>query len=681
MQPPTCSQPMIHCPEPKPAYGRSEGQPVKQVPEVQVGIWRTHAGLLDALRSLEAAELASQLVLQRASTLRVLSTDIRHSSTFCRTTRRRARLEYSDTHHHLLPQLSQQRLESVGLNPRQIQAESTMAPTRPTPGGSSANPIDLTATRPATATMAGSGTGTSTGSGIVSGPAADSIPGTATITGMVDNPCPTPGISGISTLFNATPLTEFDLAVDRTLSQGPASPPAPAAAGGILSGRVTKTKSTPKKATPNKKTTPKIPTTTTTTAAAAPDSPTPGTGTGTSAGVDSPNPPKRGKASGLPSCLACRRSKARCDRVVACERCIKAGKECIMVLLVRVVIVVLRGTVRGKACRKTLFAWALIARTLIRRKDLAALVRHISVEYQEKHSDHSFLPPEVESYFAEQVALTPDVGLKADSLTRSELADSASDAAAALLTSLCPNLLTAKFASLIDPGLPVALGLCPPGSLRSLRDVQILHSDPELGFDLLVFARLFHATPNIRLLRLIQASCSQRLEEGLKLENVTDLELLSSCMSGDDLAHILRLCPNVQRLQYVCGPLYEYDQFTPHEAVTIVLEHSPKLQRFELDLTDWLGYDHWDEGDILEAKGVLERNRAVECVFRPDYDIHKCHHFVSNGSRDSGGIQACSAVSLSVREILARLRAGRPPETTPPVTHHSSRNSRTRLQY
>ena len=153
-----------------------------------------------------------------------------------------------------------------------------------------------------------------------------------------------------------------------------------------------------------------------------------------------------------------------------------------------------------------------------------------------------------------------------------------------------------------------------------MRDVQISHSDPEqeLGFDLSFFARLFRAAPNIRLLRLIQAGCSQPLEEGLKLENVMDLELLSSCMSGDDLAHILRLGPNVQRLQYVCGPLYEDDQFDPHEAVAIVLEHSPKLQRFELDLSNWLGYDHWDEDDILEAKAVLERNRAVECVFRPD---------------------------------------------------------------
>ncbi|KAK4142202.1 uncharacterized protein C8A04DRAFT_30159 [Dichotomopilus funicola] len=270
--------------------------------------------------------------------------------------------------------------------------------------------------------------------------------------------------------------------------------------------------------------------------------------------------------------------------------------------------------------QKTNLGWARLARTLIRRKDLAALVRHLFVEFQEKRSYHSFLPPEVNSYFAEQVALTPGVGLKADSLTRSELADTASEPAAALLTSLCPNLLTAKFASPMDPGLPVALGLSPPGSLASLRDVQILHLDPEFTFDLSVYTRFFRAAPNIRLLRLLQVICSQPLEEGLGLENVTDLELLISCMAGDDLAHILRLCPNVQRLTYVCGPLYEVDQFNPREAVAMVLEHSPKIQRFELDLAARLGYDDWDEDDMLAAKGVLERNRAVECDFRPEPD-------------------------------------------------------------
>ncbi|KAK4246185.1 hypothetical protein C7999DRAFT_15663 [Corynascus novoguineensis] len=29
-----------------------------------------------------------------------------------------------------------------------------------------------------------------------------------------------------------------------------------------------------------------------------------------------------------PSCLSCRKAKARCDRVMACERCIRANEEC-----------------------------------------------------------------------------------------------------------------------------------------------------------------------------------------------------------------------------------------------------------------------------------------------------------------------------------------------------------------
>ncbi|AEO58344.1 hypothetical protein MYCTH_2110669 [Thermothelomyces thermophilus ATCC 42464] len=37
---------------------------------------------------------------------------------------------------------------------------------------------------------------------------------------------------------------------------------------------------------------------------------------------------RNGKKAGVPSCLACRGAKARCDRVTACERCIRAGEEC-----------------------------------------------------------------------------------------------------------------------------------------------------------------------------------------------------------------------------------------------------------------------------------------------------------------------------------------------------------------
>jgi hypothetical protein len=40
-----------------------------------------------------------------------------------------------------------------------------------------------------------------------------------------------------------------------------------------------------------------------------------------------PNTPKKGKASG-PSCLPCRKAKSRCDRVLACARCLRAKVEC-----------------------------------------------------------------------------------------------------------------------------------------------------------------------------------------------------------------------------------------------------------------------------------------------------------------------------------------------------------------
>ncbi|KAL2169164.1 hypothetical protein VTG60DRAFT_6404 [Thermothelomyces hinnuleus] len=37
---------------------------------------------------------------------------------------------------------------------------------------------------------------------------------------------------------------------------------------------------------------------------------------------------RNGKKAGVPSCLGCRGAKARCDRITACERCIRAGEEC-----------------------------------------------------------------------------------------------------------------------------------------------------------------------------------------------------------------------------------------------------------------------------------------------------------------------------------------------------------------
>jgi hypothetical protein len=157
----------------------------------------------------------------------------------------------------------------------------------------------------------------------------------ATDPAAITSPAAGTGVfAGAGTLMDAGPATNTGMGATTNTVPGPTNgsvpgtptTPTSAAAGGVLSGRVTKGKTkttTPKKATPKKKA-----------AAAAAAATNPGNNndspSGSNAGTDSPNPPKRGKASsGLPSCLPCRRAKSRCDRVVACVRCVKADKECV----------------------------------------------------------------------------------------------------------------------------------------------------------------------------------------------------------------------------------------------------------------------------------------------------------------------------------------------------------------
>ncbi|KAH6857131.1 hypothetical protein B0I37DRAFT_412998 [Chaetomium sp. MPI-CAGE-AT-0009] len=106
-----------------------------------------------------------------------------------------------------------------------------------------------------------------------------------------------------SSAWNPIDLTDRPAPVPATPT-APATPTGTGTGGsGVISGRISK--STPSKSTPTK---------------AAKKA-------AIAAGSGSPNAPKRGRASG-PSCLPCRRAKARCDRIMACERCLKAGKEC-----------------------------------------------------------------------------------------------------------------------------------------------------------------------------------------------------------------------------------------------------------------------------------------------------------------------------------------------------------------
>ncbi|KAK4098188.1 hypothetical protein N658DRAFT_226133 [Parathielavia hyrcaniae] len=265
-------------------------------------------------------------------------------------------------------------------------------------------------------------------------------------------------------------------------------------------------------------------------------------------------------------------------------------------------------------------SWQLIARTLIEREDLAKLVKHLSLDPEglDIPDDPSHFLPNVVAYFEEEVAPSAtDAGLHPGSLTSNyeNSENYLQDAAVlALMTSLCQNLSTIDFGSTREQG--AAFASCPEGSLLSLRHVQVSHYDTEGGFALDQLFPLFEAAPNISLLRLDMIGNVGPPEEGLRLEHLADLELHSCCITAQSLARILSLCPNLRRLQYWSGGmLYRDDQFGPREAVAAVLQHTPHLKEFELNLCQWQSFsnDEFSEDEMYEAKLALE-NRGIACT-------------------------------------------------------------------
>lgn len=235
--------------------------------------------------------------------------------------------------------------------------------------------------------------------------------------------------------------------------------------------------------------------------------------------------------------------------------------------------------------------------------------------------DFSLLPPAVRTWYVEHLAQAPDTsGLYADSLTKGDpsFSDGAVDfAAVALLTSLCPKLSTLNFTQYQHA---TAFAFCAPASVLSLRDVEASYWDTEGGFDLELLAPLFRAAPNLRSLRLAQVGCEEPLDKGLRLDYLMDLDMYSCCIPGDELIHIIRLCPNLKRLRYECGgACYGEEQFGPLEAANIILEHAISLRTVELCLDDMDqfsdGYEDLKENED-QARLVLARHRIE---YKPVY--------------------------------------------------------------
>ncbi|KAK5651661.1 hypothetical protein OQA88_11836 [Cercophora sp. LCS_1] len=258
--------------------------------------------------------------------------------------------------------------------------------------------------------------------------------------------------------------------------------------------------------------------------------------------------------------------------------------------------------------------WYLLARTLVTRRDLASLVRHLDVDELEVPEDLLPLPiPEVAAYYADQAALVPDPSLPADGITSSDY-EEVLEAATAIMASLCPNLETLDCRTYcVSDRDGLMCGLCMPASMPNLQVLALTHYDSMYGFDLGELSSLLRAAPNLTTLHLEQAAAGG-LPDDLKLEKVTFVNMRGTIHDGDLIA-LLRLCPNAEELQYECiGPCFGEDQFGPREAVDAVVTHAPRLKVFGLDLYRWNDMDvDFNTENMRAAKRMLEGARIPGC--------------------------------------------------------------------
>ncbi|KAK4465005.1 hypothetical protein QBC42DRAFT_344268 [Cladorrhinum samala] len=293
--------------------------------------------------------------------------------------------------------------------------------------------------------------------------------------------------------------------------------------------------------------------------------------------------------------------------------------------------------------RPALHRWPMLARTLLARPDLAGHVKQIlapdtiqSFHFRRGlHWDYEIdVPSDVEAYYRAIVReIDDDDALETQTAPEDVLAermaqDMRSDFIP-IVASLCPNLQKLEV-EYRDNYRPV-LSICKPNTLPKVKKAKVTRKFQNLGCDFEIFQPLVDAAPNMeRLVLNCLSGCSEW--EGMRLENLTHLDLMESSLRADDLARLLGACPNLEILEYECGGLWasEYDhwnregesgdptiaQFTPEEARDVILEYAEKLEFFRFNIIHHANdpdvpHSPWAKDKIDLLKNAME-NRGIE---------------------------------------------------------------------
>lgn len=271
--------------------------------------------------------------------------------------------------------------------------------------------------------------------------------------------------------------------------------------------------------------------------------------------------------------------------------------------------------------------WWLLGGTLLARPDLA---QHVKELYFPMGLDspeiEAAIAPESEAAIAPEFLAYYNMKLEAHANNLSEpyrrgfLREHASLASnhsapvrVSLVTSLCPRAETVKavvnYFEVFD--------FCAPASLPSLRTVELVHCDSELGMDLKMLVPLSRAAPNLRTIRCFSLSEMFEDDLGVTLDQVREIELQNSAVGAGALGVLLRACPRLETFVYEAGGTSVGDeQFDPSQARDVLLQHGRELKRVVIDLAyiaivlDMV----LGEWDVNEKDAVLEafEQRGIE---------------------------------------------------------------------
>ncbi|KAK4042864.1 hypothetical protein C8A01DRAFT_13605 [Parachaetomium inaequale] len=224
---------------------------------------------------------------------------------------------------------------------------------------------------------------------------------------------------------------------------------------------------------------------------------------------------------------------------------------------------------------------AVLAQTLVARKDLARHVKHLCLG---------------DTFW--------------DALSRRA---EARNVQVDTVTSLCPNL----------ESLHATLDY--HEALQYMEETGSITTLPQLGVDWTTTLSLLRAAPNLTTLTLtLISACSDLSDLGgggdKTLPNLTTLAFQFSTLSAASLITALRACPNLETFKYhMGGPLVGAEQFALPEAEHALLAHAPKLKFVRLH-PNWgpqrpMFEDEWRFADRDQLERALAR-RGVKFEWR-----------------------------------------------------------------